>query len=431
MRHRMARSDVAVRNRCATGMNRDSSLSMPILPHNQRSVDALTPVNGKRTTYTSNAVTGLVLEVMPSGSKSWRVRYRTPGGRRGKTRVFTIGDANVVKLGPAVDKARQIVALVQLEGQDPAAARQSPGNTFEELFCEWLVRHAKVKKKSWRHDEAMYHRHVRDRLGRIIATELKRTDVTAALDDIAKAATPTQANRAQSLISGILSWAVNEGRLETTPAYRIPKRGIERPRERVLSPKEIALFWQILDAEPAEWPLTRALRLALITGQRRSEICEARKDEFDLESPQPAWVIPSTRTKNKIIHRLPLTPLAVAIFGAAMADSQTEFVFPARTGSRSGAIDPDSATRAMSKIIKMLGIPNATVHDLRRTVGTNLARLGVSKDVRARVLNHIDGARSVTDAVYNQHEFWAEKRAALQLWESELRRIVDQTPVSA
>ena len=397
---------------------------MPILPHNQRAIDGLKPLNGKRTTYTSSAVTGLVLEVMPSGSKSWRVRYRTPGGRRGKTRVFTIGDASIVKLGPAVDKAREIVASVQLEGQDPAAARHSHGNTFEGLFGEWLVRHATVKKKSWKHDEAMYHRHVRARLGQIIATELKRTDVTAALDSIAKAASPTQANRAQSLISGILSWAVNEGRLETTPAYRIPKRGIERPRERVLSPNEIALFWQILDAEPAEWPLTRALRLALITGQRRSEICEARKDEFDLASPEPAWVIPSTRTKNKIIHRLPLTPLAVGIFAAAMADSQTEFVFPARTGSQSGAIDPDSATRAMSKIIKMLGIPNATVHDLRRTVGTNLARLGVSKDVRARVLNHVDGARNITDAVYNQHEFAAEKRAALQLWENELLRIV-------
>ena len=51
-------------------------------------------------------------------------------------------------------------------------------------------------------------------------------------------------------------------------------------------------------------------------------------------------------------------------------------------------------------------------------------RLGVTKDIRARILNHVDGAHSVTDAVYNQHEFLTEKRAALQLWEAELRRIV-------
>ena len=71
-----------------------------------------------------------------------------------------------------------------------------------------------------------------------------------------------------------------------------------------------------------------------------------------------------------------------------------------------------------------LEIENATVHDLRRTVGTNLVRLGVSKDIRARLLNHVDGARSVTDAVYNQHEFWDEKRAALEMWEASWRRII-------
>ena len=78
----------------------------------------------------------------------------------------------------------------------------------------------------------------------------------------------------------------------------------------------------------------------------------------------------------------------------------------------------------MIKVVARLGFPNATVHDFCRAVGTNLARLGVSKDLRERVLNHVDGARSITDAVYNQHEFWAEKRAALMLWESELRRII-------
>jgi integrase len=104
-------------------------------------------------------------------------------------------------------------------------------------------------------------------------------------------------------------------------------------------------------------------------------------------------------------------------------DSTSPFVFPGR-GRIDTAIDPSAVTRAMVRIRTALEIPDATVHDLRRTMGTNLARLGVSKDIRARVLNHVDGARSVTDAVYNQHEFWAEKRAALEIWETELRRIV-------
>ena len=84
------------------------------------------------------------------------------------------------------------------------------------------------------------------------------------------------------------------------------------------------------------------------------------------------------------------------------------------------------AARATKLLAAPFGSPNATVHDLRRTVGTNLARLGVSKDIRARVLNHVDGARSITDAVYNQHEFWAEKRAAMLRWKNELLRIIGE-----
>jgi Arm DNA-binding domain len=200
---------------------------MPILPHNQRAIEGLKTVDGKRTSYTSEVVPGLLLEVMPSGRMTWRVRYRTPGGRQGMTRAYTIGDASVVKLGPAVDKAREVLGTAQLEGRDPQSERRPSGNTFEAVFNDWLDKHAKPKKKSWEHDEAMYHRHVHGRIGHMVASEIKRADVAAALDDVVRVASGTQANRAQALISSIFNWAVNEGRLEHTPTYRIPKRGVE------------------------------------------------------------------------------------------------------------------------------------------------------------------------------------------------------------
>ena len=396
---------------------------MPTLPHNQRAIDGLSTLDGKRTTYRSEVIIGLVLEVMPSGQRSWRVRYRTAGGRQGKTRAFTIGDARIIKLGPAIDKAREILASVQLKGEDPQVAQPKGAGSFEDLFIAWLERHAKVKKKSWRHDDEMYRRHIRSRLGRAIASEIKRTDIAAALDDIARAASGIQANRAQTLISAVFNWAVNEGRLEHAPTYRIPKRGIETPRERVLNEAEIKAFWHGLAGGPLGLRMERILRLALITGQRRSEITEAPKAELDLSGLDPSWTIAGVRAKNGVMHRVPLTPMAVEAFAAAVADSSTPFVFPGR-GTTEAAIDPHAVTRAMARLMADLGILDATMHDLRRTVGTNLARLGVSKDIRARILNHVEGARSVTDAVYNQHEFWAEKRAALQFWEAELRRII-------
>ncbi|MFT5508871.1 MAG: integrase [Hyphomicrobiaceae bacterium] len=397
---------------------------MPILPHNQRAIDGLKPTPD-RVLYRSESVTGLVLEVMPSGKKTWRVRYRTPGGRRGKTRAFTIGDAAVVKLGPALDKAKEILAAVQVEGRDPHAEKAAipAGGSFEALFADWFERHAKVKKKSWQHDADMYRRHVHERMGRLIAAEIKRAEVATVLDDIAQAATGIQANRAQSLISAVFTWAVNEGRIDHSPVFRLPKRGVESSRERILSDAEIKTFWHGLAAGPLGTAMEHVLRLALITGQRRSEIAQAPKAEFDLGVSSPSWTIAGSRTKNGVMHRVPLTPLAANIFADAIAESQTPFVFPGKIRA-DAAIDPHAVTRAMARLRTELGIADATVHDLRRTVGTNLAKLGVSKDIRARVLNHVDGARSVTDAVYNQHEFWTEKRVALETWETELRRIV-------
>ncbi len=396
---------------------------MPKLPHNQRAIDGLTAIDCKRTTFVSSVVTGLVLEVMPSGAKTWRLRYRTAGGRRGKTRTFTIGDARSIKLGPAIDRAKDLKAAVQLEGRDPQKERYATDSSFDALFNDWLERHAKVKKKSWLHDKALYDRHIRLRIGPLPAHSIKRADLATALDDIVKASSGIQANRAQALISSVMNWAVNEGRLESTPTYRLPKRANETPRERILSPDELRLLWQGLENGPIGTEITRILRLAILTGQRRSEITEARKVEFDLAPADPSWTIPGSRTKNGVIHRVPLPPMAAALVAAALADSKTEFVFPGR-GSLSTAISPHAVTRAMSRLTTQLGIESATVHDLRRTFGTSLARLGISKDIRARVLNHVDGARSVTDAVYNQHEFRDEKRAALQRWEDELRGIV-------
>ncbi len=405
---------------------------MPILPHNQRAIDGLGAVANRRTTYRSEVVVGLVLEVMPSGSRSWRLRYRTAGGRQGRTRAFKIGDAKVIKLGPALDKARELLAAIQLEGRDPQQARHS-GQSFEALFEEWLEQHAMLKKKSWQHDKDMFRRHLKARIGHRVAEDIKRPEIVALLDTLTKSATGIQANRVRALLSAIFNWAVNMGRFEIAPTYRIPRQVDEVARERTLTNAEIAAFWHGLENGPVGLRIEQILRLALITGQRRTEITEAEIAELTLESGDPAWTIAGARTKNGVLHRLPLTPMALDIFTAAtITNPKSRYVFPGdskkpvRKDGRKPkeTIDPHAVTRAMNRLTTKLGIPNATVHDLRRTVGTNLARLGVTKDIRARILNHVDGSRSVTDAVYNQHDFWVEKRSALLLWENELRRIL-------
>jgi len=387
---------------------------MPVLPHNQRAIDALRPSRERRVQYRSTVVVGLELELMPSGKRTWRVRYRVGRSEIRKFRAFTIGNAAHIKLGPAIDKAREILSAVQVEGRDPHDERTVNSDTFDSLFMSWLDSYAKLRRKSWAYDIALYERHIKARLGRTIPSEIKRANFAELLDRIAQDVSPSQANKVQRLVSAVFGWAVNEGRLESHPGYRLPKRGVEKPRERVLSDQEIRAFWLGLDQGPLSGGVARILRLALLTGQRRTEITEATKAELNFQDA--TWTIPSKRTKNGITQVVPLALQALAIFRDAVGESHNGFVFPGRPAGDRDAINPHAVSRAMTRLMVDLGIANPpTVHDLRRTVGTELARLGVTRDIRARVLNHVTGAKSVTDSVYNVFDYAAEKRRALEL----------------
>ena len=127
------------------------------------------------------------------------------------------------------------------------------------------------------------------------------------------------------LMNRVLNWALDEGLLEANPAARLRKVGKPKPRERVLPAGDITKMWNALAAMETMTrenmartekgrmlsPATRSiLRLLLLTGQRRSEVTEAQKSELQLDDAQPMWMIPGNRTKNGLLHRLPLCPMA-------------------------------------------------------------------------------------------------------------------------
>ena len=159
-----------------------------------------------------------------------------------------------------------------------------------------------------------------------------------------------------------------------------------------------------------------ALRLALLTAARASEIAGARKAEFqDLDKPeQAAWLIPGERAKNKLDHLDPACALAVETVKSAIELSgDSDFVFPTRLG-RGGPIDRHTLTVAMVRFAKSLKGPGAktwqqeipTPHDLRRTVSTRLARMGIAKEIRDRTLNHITSLRDPeSQPLQSLHEF--------------------------
>ena len=365
---------------------------------------------------------GLYLQFRSDDNGSSVLRYRVGGYQREKVLHNDAKNTDFQAITNAKDEWRTVA---KVHGRNLQAKRDaeieaaSKRTTFRTLFTEWLERHAKIKKKSWESDEKLWHRPVKSRIEKRTAQDIKRMDISAILDDVATNVTPPQANRVQSLISAVFSWAVNEGRLESTPVYRMPKRTNEKVRERVLSDDEMRQLW---NATEDTGVIGDAIRFGLITGQRRSEVAEMPRSELDMSPSDPTWTIPSKRTKNGIIHRLPLAPMARRLLAERLTDCKGH-VFAGRADSASGAISPDAISRFMWKLD--IGEPRVTIHDMRRTVGTRMAAMGVPKHVRAAVLNHVSGARSsVTDAVYNQHDGIAEKARALRLWELRLRNIV-------
>jgi integrase len=429
---------------------------MPTLKANHRVIAAAPAIGGKRTRYRIEGVDGLWLDVSPKGNRVWYVRYQ-PGGRGTRHfRYYKIGNLKQHGLAAATSRAKQVMGKVygperldpQAERIEKAEAAKIEGVTFGTLFEDWYARHAEPTLARATTDRIVYRCHIEPSFAKNRVAELKRVEIGRFRDKVAREASPLTSNSVVELINRVLNWAVDEGIIEVNPGARLRKVGVKRPRERVLSETDIPKFWNALAAmetltgehiaraEKGRMlsPATRSiLRLLLLTGQRRSEVVEAQKSEFELDGPEPIWTIPGARTKNRLLHRLPLCPMAVAEFRKAIAASpeKSPFVFPSPEDPLKRPISADAVTRAMARMIAEIKIPTVSPHDLRRTAGTEMAKLGLPVHVRSLVLNHSPMSRGITDAVYNRYAYDKEKRQALEAWEERLAQLLAYKPPSA
>ncbi len=389
------------------------------LSRNVRAISAALNGNERRT-FSIEATPGLKLETLGGGRGSWRLRYQPrPGAAQ---RWHFIGDACSVSLGEAMAQARKLMLSLQVDGTDPRTKNdRRQGLTFDGLFREWLERRAKLHKRSWSDDVQRYNLHIKKRLGCRVATEIARRDVIAALNDIADNVTPITANRCLSIISAVFTWGVSMEFVELHPAMRIPKPGKEIIRERTLSDAELKAVWNslvevIADRRKGMTPLmARLIQALILTGQRKSEVANAPVSEIASD----LWTIPASRMKAKRAHIVPLAPLALETFRTAISNNGSPLVLPGKTGNK---LEPMSIGHALARLLKDLGIEDIRPHDLRRTVASNMGRIGVPEQIIGRCLAHKQSG--ITAQVYNQHSYSAEKRAAFAAWEAELHRIV-------
>jgi integrase len=151
------------------------------------------------------------------------------------------------------------------------------------------------------------------------------------------------------------------------------------------------------------------------TGQRREEVAQMAWNEIDVSAR--IWHIPSQRSKNAKGH---LVHLSDAVWGVINGmPRHARFVFATSAGKNF-----QSFKRAKADLDRRSGVTEWRLHDLRRTVVTGMARLGIPPHVADKILNHQSGTISGVAAVYQKHEFLDERKAALDLWAGHVARII-------
>jgi integrase len=360
---------------------------------------------------------GLYLVVQPSGTKSWAVRYR----HNGQTRKHTLGTYPAVDLKAARTlggKALRTAAEGRDPGREKAQARSAQRDTIERVSAQFIERHCRRanRPRTAQETERLLRLHVLPRWRGRIVHEITRRDVLDMLDRIVDGGAPIAANRALAAVRKMFNWAVARDIIAISPCAGVKPPTTERSRDRVLSDGELRAVW--LAADEMRWPFGSLVQLLILTGQRRDEVARITWDELDLE--QKLWTLPRERVKNDEAHEVPLSRKAISII-SAMPRLGDRFVFT--TNGKSPSSGYSKGKRRLDALLPP-DMPSWRLHDLRRTVASGMARLGINLPVIEKVLNHASGSFAGIVGVYQRHTFANEKRKALEAWGSFVQKIV-------
>jgi integrase len=364
---------------------------------------------------------GLGVRVSPKGKKSFVYMYR----HEGKARFLTLGDYPRMTLADA-HKAHAEARKKVEQGLDPGAEavteraedRQAP--TVAVLADEYMEKWAKPRKRSWREDDRILKKDILPEWGRRKAWEITRRDVIRLLDGIVDRGAGIMANRTLATIRKMFNFAVSRDIVPVSPCLAVRSPAPEQQRDRVLTTDEIRAFWHGLDGAKMAEGTKLALKLQLVTDQRKAEIVTARWDEIDLTDKW--WTIPPEKAKNKMAHRVPLSPLALELLQAAKKiTGDSPWLFPSPQTDRH--ITPEAVDHALRRPgLEALGF-TFVPHDLRRTAASHMTGMGISRLVVSKILNHAE--RGVT-SVYDRSSYDGEKRQALDSWGRKLKSIIEE-----
>ena len=368
---------------------------------------------------------GLYLTVPKAGLAYWMLRYTNAGKRKS----MTLGKFEHISLADARTQTENHKKQVR-EGADPIAERKRKQQiiikTVDDLFNDWYIglqkrlQHPQIPQR-------VYTKDIAPTIGQVDIASVKPVDIRSIIQYAVASGRPTIANDALMYCKQLFNHAIKLGITTSNPASAFDTSdagGVERSRDRALTVAELEILFKVFRKNISSFNRDNylACSLLLVFGVRKSELIEAKWEEFNLDSE--LWKLPASRSKSKagIIIPSPSQPLAW-LSELKMRSCGSEYVFPHRRSSGKPHMGKDTLNRAIAKLFGretgdrkqplnvMEDVEYFTIHDFRRTCRSLLASAGVSSHIAERCLNHkLKGV----EGIYDRHDYFSERKEALQ-----------------
>jgi len=386
-----------------------------------RSIKAAPP--GKRVEHWDTKVPCFGVRVTDKGHKTFVLYTRWPGSRSPSRRE--IGNADRLSLAAARRRAREWLEHVEL-GVDPRERERAAEirrqrekqTTFAVVAEAWLADGIRGQRKAAEVRTDVRREFVRP-WGKRPITDIATIDVATIIKAKAAEGHPAQARNLLGYVKRLFDWAVDQHSygIEKSPAEplrAVKLVGKKNIRRRVLTDDELRAVWDA--AEQTEYPYGPLYRMLILTGQRKSEVGDARWSEFDLS--RKLWIIPAERMKMDEAHVVPLAADVLALLADLPRFKEGDHLFSTSFGAK----PCNGFGKAKERLDKLTGeLEHWVIHDLRRTMRTGLSALPIPDNVRELMIAHAQPGLKKT---YDRYAYVEEKRRGFGLWEAHLRGIV-------
>lgn len=365
----------------------------------KRFVDALKPAkDGPDVVAWDDALSGFGVRVKPSGVVSYLIQYRN---KSGVSRRYTLGKHGVLTPQEARDLAKDKLADVR-RGADPAGDKAAGlrdltvGALFDRYLKDGPAEKPEKKASSWAIDKSNIERHIKPLLGKKKLASVTQSEISRFQRDVTEGKTaadektkkrgraiveggPGIAARATAVLGAALSFAVKHGFRADNPAKGVKLNQLAK-RERFLSTEEFTRLGDALaKAEAVNRNAVAILRLLMLTGARKNEICGLKWDWID--SQRKLIRLPDSKTGAKTI---PLAAPALEVIAGLKRKGGVAWVFPAASGKG----HYQGLPRVWRRLAKAAGITGVRLHDIRHSFASVSVASGASLYILGKVLGH-------------------------------------------